>query len=101
MQNMPRGQFICDSLVQSKLLLWVPSSVFQNVDHYQMLIIYLSQGNFHEAFKSSFLLKVKPNLTPNWPQYYQDRLENLQCSSCWYPLTRNKAFVTKCGHFLL
>ena len=49
-----------DSFVQSKLLVWVPSSIFQNVDHYQMLIIYLSQGNFYEAFKSSFLLKVKP-----------------------------------------
>ena len=96
--------YMIDNFVNSKIYSWVPSSVYFNTNHRQEVIVQLSQGNFHNAFKSSFICNLTPSfsesiIAPLWPQYFKERVDNMHCSACWIPMALQVAFMAKCGHF--
>ena len=97
-------QYTMSKLIKSSIFAWVPTTEFIHENYDQMLIDSLMEGNMHEAFKLSFILKSKQNdvenaICPLWPAFYQEKVKALECSTCKIGLQMEKAFVTKCGHF--
>ena len=98
-----------DSLVQpdctnASFSVWVPTSTYIHANFNQSMIDALTSRNFIKASYYSFLMStshsdVEKVLAPTWPQYYEDRKNNLTCTACALPISFAQAFATKCGHF--
>ena len=98
------GFFSATRLHQCSLFVWVPTSTYIHTNHNQSMIEALTSRNFIKAFYYSFLMSTKPSdgekmLAPTWPQFYEDRKNNLSCTTCTLPISFAQAFATKCGHF--
>ena len=81
------NQYIMTSMTQSTLFLWIPTFIYigQNLD--QLILDSLQQQNYDDAFRFSFLMNRGPNdiekgFDKKWIDIYQEKKENLYCSSC-------------------
>ena len=64
----------------------------------------LEEKKYDDAFRYSFLLHRDPNdiekgLDKNWSDIYNQKKENLYCSSCSSSLSIDKAFSMTSNHF--
>ena len=98
------GPFSAARLLQCFLFVRLPTSTYMYSNFAQSIVEALTSKNFIKAFYYSFLMDTTPTavekmLAPSWPQCYEERKNNLTCTTCAMPISFAQAFGTRCGHF--
>ena len=88
----------------TSLFIWVPSSMYTEINHDQKILEALTRDHMEIAFAYAFLLGRGPThaekiINPDWENYYYHHIENICCSCCYKELLPTEAFISLCHHF--
>ena len=106
LENLFTKPFIVNMSSHSKtsLFVWVPIIVYLKKDYENDLLSALGNNDLAEAFKCAFMLKSTPTdaqnlLCEDWKDYYNNRMDSLNCCSCKASFPSDQLFMSSCGHF--